>query len=85
LTFLSREQRANPSREPGRAGVRDEQRQGIGSEALLRQVDEPAVPRERQAIEAAGVAREELRECPAGKRAPLLGEIREDGSRHRFW
>ena len=84
VDFFSREQRADPSREPGLDGVSDEQRQGIGSEALLRQVDEPGIPRERQAIEAGGVAREELGECRAGKRTALFREIGGNGGGHRF-
>jgi hypothetical protein len=64
--------------------VGDQQRQRIFAQPLFRQVEEPAVPFERQAGETAGVAREELGERRGGEQSALAGEIGRGGGSHRF-
>ena len=83
VDLLAGEERRDPAGEPGRRRVGDEQRQRVRAEPLLRQVDEPAVPGERQASEPVGVAREELGERRAGERAAVVGEIVRGGGGHR--
>ena len=83
LTFSPAKSAAIQPGRPGRARVGDEQRQRVPAEPLLRQVDEPVVPGERQAREAVGVAREELGERDAGECSPVGGEIEGDGGSHR--
>jgi hypothetical protein len=75
VDLLSCKERRDPAWQARRVCVRDEEGERVFAEPLLRKIEEPAIPFERQPLEPVGVARKELRERRAGEGAPGLGEI----------
>jgi len=75
VDFFASEKRCNPAGQSDRIGVRDQQRQRLGTETLLRQIDEPIVPAKRQSREPVGIGREQLGERAARQRPAMACEI----------
>jgi hypothetical protein len=83
VDLLSGKECRDPAREACRVCVRDEQAEGVFAKPLLRKIEQPAIPLERQPLEPLGIARKKLRERRAGERAPGLGEIGRGNGGHR--